>query len=72
MKVFPIKTIIRSSRNDYTFYPTIPHHHENNNDYTPSQAKELAEKQTKNPDFTRTFRKKLYICGAFAKQQCRL
>lgn len=38
----------------------------------PSQAKELAEKQTKNPDFTRTFRKKLYICGAFAKQQCRL
>lgn len=24
---------------------------------TPSQAKELAEKQTKNPDFTRTFRK---------------
>ena len=51
---------------------TTPHHHENNNDYPPSQAKELAEKQTKNPDFTRTFRKKLYICGAFAKQQCRL
>lgn len=37
MKVFLIKTIIRSSRNDYTFYPTIPHHHENNNDYTPPQ-----------------------------------
>ena len=80
-----LKTIIRFIKNDYTFYKKqlyikpkqhLPSLHTPTYDNEKNMHLHLiyyspyTEQRKRYPDFTRTFRKKLYICGTFAKQQC--